>query len=602
MSLKDIEFTIFNGREAHLSLKKTLVAIALGEAEADQYIQGGRVLNVYTGELLKENIALFQDRIAYIGPSSKMVGARTKVWEADQLVLVPGYMDPHAHTDLYYNPASFSEEVVRTGTTSVFSDMHDLANALGLSGILQVLQDAPAYPLTYYFGVPSSSPPIPRFEGKELYRIGDVFNLLKRPEALGLSEMTAFTRILKGDRRLLAILNKAREWKKTVEGHTTGVSHDKLNALVNAGLTSCHEAVSAADVKKRLRLGLSVMCRGGSIRNDLPVLVEAIKEVAGYDSSRIMLTPDGLFPEDMVRVGYMNEVLREVMQLGLDPIKALQMATINPARYFRLDLEQGALAPGRRADILMLPDLADPSPVSVIAKGKWVLREKRTVFSALPPFPEGTYERPFPTPDFQPDFFRFKAPDQNPLPVMTIVDKTITRRSDRQIQDGQGRVEARLGEDLAKIALIPRKRGPVGLGLVSGFGARLGAIASSISHETHNLLVLGFNDQDMAMAVNQVVAMKGGIVIIRNGKLLSKLALPVGGIMSAHKVPRLAGEMERMNRTLHELGSPLEKPLWTLGFLTFTSLIEMRLTVSGVYEVKTGKILYNGFQGWPSYR
>lgn len=582
-----------------LYLQRTLVAIALGEAEAEQYIRGGRILNIYTGELIEENMALFHDRIAYVGPSTKMVGTRTKIWEARELLLVPGYMDPHAHTDLYYNPAAFSEEVVKTGTTSIFSDMHDLANSLGLSGILRVLQDAPAYPLTYYFGVPSSSPPFPQFEGKELFRIRDVFRLLKRPEALGLSEMTAFARILKGDQRLLSILDKARGWGKTVEGHTTGVSHDKLNALVNAGLTSCHEAVSAEDIKKRLRLGLSVMCRGGSIRNDLPVLVEAIKEVAVYDSSRIMLTPDGLFPEDMVRVGYMNGVLRQVIALGVDPIRAFQMATINPARYFGLDREQGALVPGRRADILMLGDLADPSPISVMAKGKWLFREGRPVSSSLPPFPKGTYERPFPPPDFKDDFFRFRVTDQKPLPVITIVDKTLTRRVDRLVQDVQGGVVADPREDLAKIALIPRKGRQVGLGLVSGFGARLGAIASSISHETHNLMVLGFDDHDMARAVNRVLAMKGGVAIIKNGRLLAKLALPIGGIMSAHKVPRLAEELEQMNRVLQELGCPLEKPLWTLGFLTFTSLIELRLTVSGVYEVKTGKILYNGFQGWP---
>jgi adenine deaminase len=583
-------------KEKSFDLRKSLIEISLGEKAAGQFIKGGRVLNVYTGELLKENIAVFEDRIAYVGPSEKMIGKKTRVWEAHGKILVPGYMDPHAHTDLFYNPAAFSDQVVQTGTTSVFSDMHDLANALGFSGIRQVLKDAPRYPITYYFGVPSSSPPFPRFEGKEVFTVSEVLRLLKRPEALGLSELTAFIRILEKDPRLLKILNAAREMGKTVEGHTTGVSHEKLNALINAGLTSCHEAISDEDVKKRLRLGLYVMCRGGSIRNDLPRLMMAVRELSEYDTSRIMLTPDGLFPGEMTRFGYLDYVLKQVIQLGIDPVRAFQMVTINPARYFKLDQEQGALSPGRRADILFLSDLSEPTPVSVISKGRWVVREGRRIIPGLPSFPPGTYDHPFSLPRLHPDFFRFQVPDQKPIPVMTIRDKTLTRRADRLVQDSLGFVRADPEEDLAKIALIPRRGGRAGMGLVCGFGARIGAIASSIAHETHSLMVLGFNDQDMALAVNQVIKMKGGIVVVKKGKILSRLSLPIGGIMSSLKVPRLAEELERIRSRLKGLGCSLEDPLWTLGFLSFTSLIELRITFSGVYEVKTGKILYNGWK------
>jgi adenine deaminase len=577
-------------------LRQALIAIALGQRKADQYIRGGLLLNVYTGERLKVNMALYRDRIAYIGLSEKMIGPKTRLWEAEGKILAPGYMDPHAHTDLYYNPATFSEEVVQTGTTAVFSDMHDLANALGFSGILQVLKEAPSYPLTYYFGVPSSSPPFPRIEGKELFNPGDILRLLKRPEALGLSEVTAFVRLLKGDRRLLQILVKAAQLGKTAEGHTTGVSHDKLNALVGAGLTSCHESITGEDVKKRLRLGLHVMCRGGSIRNDLPELIKAVRQLSVYDSSRIMLTPDGLFPGDMLRSGYMDSVLRQVIQLGLDPVRAYQMVTINPARYFRLDREQGALAPGRRADILMLPDLTDPRPISVISKGRWIRREGRPILPSLDRFPAGTYDRPLPPARFRPEFFSFKTCGRNSFPVITIVDKTLTRRVDRRIREEDGLLQTEPGEDLAKIALIPRQGKQAGLGLVSGFGAGLGAIASSIAHETHSLMVMGFNDRDMALAANRVIKMAGGIVVVKEGKILSRLLLPIGGVMSTHKIPQLAGELEKITSILKELGCPLKDPLWTLGFLSFTSLIDLRITFSGIYEVKTGRILYNGFE------
>ncbi|MCJ7833196.1 MAG: amidohydrolase family protein, partial [Deltaproteobacteria bacterium] len=399
-----------NQKEKALHLRKTLIEIALGEQEADHYFKGGTVLNVYTGELLKENIAIYADRIAYVGLSEKMIGKKTRVREVQGKILVPGYMDPHAHTDLYYNPAAFSDQVVQTGTTAVFSDMHDLANALGLSGVLQVLKDAPRYPITFYMAVPSSSPPVPNIEGKELYSLPNIRRLLKKSETLGLSEMTAFVRILKKEPRLLKTMLLAGELGKTIEGHTTGVSHDKLNALIDAGLTSCHEAITAEDVKKRLRLGLYVMCRGGSIRNDLPDLMEAVRDLSDYDTSRIMLTPDGLFPGEMARFGYLDYVIRQVIQLGINPVKAYQMVTVNPARYFKLDREQGAISPGRRADILFLSDLLEPRPVSVMSKGKWILQEGHRVYPSPPSFPSGTYDHPFLLSRVGPEFFRFQVP------------------------------------------------------------------------------------------------------------------------------------------------------------------------------------------------
>lgn len=575
--------------------RKAWIEVSLGERPADQYLRGGKVLNVFSGELLKENIALYGDRIIYVGTSEKMIGKKTRLYDLEGKILVPGYMDPHAHTDLYYNPATFSEEVVKTGTTSVFSDMHDLANALGWSGVLQVLKDSPAYPLTYYLAVPSSSPPVPRFEGREVFSLKEVSALLRHPMVLGLSEMTAFVRILNKEPRVLKMLALARSIGKTVEGHTTGVSHDKLNALIDAGLTSCHEAISAEDLKKRLRLGLYVLCRGGSIRNDLEALMEAVRGLQAFDTSRILLTPDGLFPGEMSLCGYMDHVLKQVIALGIEPVRAYQMATVNPARYFRLDQEQGALAPGRRADILVLERLEDPKPVSIMTKGKWIFREGRKKFPALPSFPAGLYDRPFRLRPLMPEDFRFRAGLKDPLPIITITGKTLTRRVDKTVQDPTGIIRADIPRDLAKLALIPRQGGKGGMGLVTGFGARIGAVASSIAHETHSLLVLGYNDEDMAAAVNEVVGMRGGIVVMRQGMALARLPLPIGGIMSSWKVSRLAKGMAQMTAVLKKAGCPLEDPLWTLGFLSFTSLIELRITFSGVYEVKTGRILYNGF-------
>ena len=582
--------------DQEVAVKKGLIEVALGERPAQQVFRGGQVLNVYTGETIEETVALFQDRIAYVGPSEKTIGRKTKVWEARGRVLVPGYMDPHCHPDLYCNPAVFSDLAVQTGTTTVFADMHDLSNALGLGGILQVMKDAPRYPLTYYLGVPSSAPPFPHFEGGEKFSLADLRRLLKRPEALGLSEVTAFVRILQKDPRMLKLLISARRLGKTAEGHTIGVSHEKLNALIGAGLTSCHESLTAGDVLKRLRLGLYVMLRGGSIRNDLPELCRAVRRLAPYDTSRIMLTPDSLFPEEMARSGYLDHLLQQVLDLGVEPVKAYQMVTLNPARYFGLEQEQGAIAPGRRADILLLNDLKDPHPVGVMAKGKWAKKEGKRIAAQAPPFPPGAYDHPFHLSLIEPEFFHFQVPHLDPLPVIKIDDRTVTRRVDRKVQDRTGTVRADPHEDLAKVALIQRQGKQAALGLATGFGARLGAISSTMAHETHNILVLGFDDRDMALAVNEVVKMGGGLVIVSRGKVLGRMGLPVGGLMSTRPVPVLAREMARFVRVLRELGSTLEDPILTLSFLSFTSLIELRITLSGIYEVKTGKILYNAIR------
>ena len=582
--------------DQEVAFKKGLIEVALGERPAQQVFRGGRVLNVYTGEIIEETVALFQDRIAYVGLSEKTIGRKTKVWEAQGRVLVPGYMDPHCHPDLYCNPAAFSDLAVQTGTTTVFADMHDLSNALGLGGILQVLKDAPRYPLTYYLGVPSSAPPFPQFEGGENFSLADLRRLLKRPEALGLSEVTAFIRILQKDPRMLKLLISARRLGKTAEGHTIGVNQEKLNALIGAGLTSCHESLTAGDVLKRLRLGLHVMLRGGSIRNDLPELCRAVRRLAPYDTSRIMLTPDSLFPEEMARSGYLDHLLRLVLDQGVEPVKAYQMVTLNPARYFGLEQEQGAIAPGRRADILLLNDLRDPRPVGVMAKGKWVQREGKRIAAPAPPFPPGAYDHPFRLPPIESDFFHFQVPHQDPLPVIKMDDRTVTRRVDRKVQDRTGTVRAHPPEDLAKVALIQRQGKQAALGLVTGFGARLGAISSTMAHETHNILVLGFDDRDMARAVNEVVKMGGGLVIVSRGKVLGRLGLPVGGLMSDKPVPALAREMMRFVQVLRGLGCTLEDPILTLSFLSFTSLIELRITLSGIYEVKTGKMLYNAIR------
>jgi adenine deaminase len=573
---------------------KRLIEVASGRRAADYYLANGRVINVYSGEILEGNVATSGERIAYVGASDTMVGSGTKILDVKGNYLVPGYFDPHAHADLLFNPATFSDQVVVTGTTAVFADNHDLANALGLKGLRKVLRDSKSYPLKFLMGIPAVSPPFPDIEGKDFYPLGDLSGLLKNEAALAVSEITPFVRLARGDRRLLSKITLARNAGRRVEGHTVGASYDKLNAIIDGGITSCHESIRPEDVLNRVRLGLYVMLRHGSIRSDLKSLSRALKESQRIGSNRLMLATDGVFAEDMVNRGYMDYVVSEAIKYGIEPIEAVRMATLNPATYFGLDWDLGGIAPSRFADISVVKDLRRPTPRLVLERGRIVAREGRLTVDPSSPPPIGLGDRPFKLGKIDERLFRVPSGRRTMVrvPVIHIVDKTVTERKDVELTVRDSSIQADPSRDILKIVLIRRDGKRRGCGFLSGFGAKIGGIASSIAHETHNLMMIGLNDQDMAMALDRVVKIKGGIVLVHRGRIVHELPLPIGGIMSPLPVRELAGEVEKLKRVFRDFGCPLEDPIWTMGFLSFTSIVEVRITLSGVYDVKRGKVIF----------
>jgi adenine deaminase len=291
---------------------KRLIEVACGRRAADYYVANGRIVNVYSGEVIGGNVAISGERIAYVGPSDTMVGLGTKVVDVGGDYLIPGFFDPHTHADLLFNPASFSDQVVVTGTTTVFADNHDLANSLGLKGLRRIIRDSRSYPLKFYVGLPAASPPFPALEEEDFYPLRDLHGLLEDDRALAISEITP--------RRLLSKITLARNAGKRVEGHTVGASYDKLNAIIDGGVTSCHESIKPEDVLSRVRLGLYVMLRHGSIRGDLQYLSKALREFRGTSSSRVMLATDGVFAEDLVSRGYMDYSVSEAIKYGIEPV------------------------------------------------------------------------------------------------------------------------------------------------------------------------------------------------------------------------------------------------------------------------------------------
>jgi len=561
--------------------------------QADYCFTDGRVVNVYTGEILKDSVAVAGERIVYVGPSPQLIGPETEIIDVAGDYLIPGFFDAHAHADLFYNPISYSQSVLARGTTAFFNDGHDLAATLGRKAFLDLMARLEASPLSVFTGVPAASPPHPGLEGGELWSKADLAAALGKPQVLAISEVTPFVRLLAGDPELVDKLKLARSQGCLIEGHTTGASQDKLNQLALAGLTSCHESLTAADVLARLRLGYGVMLRHGSIRRDLSRLMPAVRQVEGYDLSRLMLVSDGIFADHLLSWGNMDWVVAEAVGLGLEPVRAIQMATLNPARYFRLDHLLGAIAPGRLAHLLIVPDLARPTPRLVMAKGTVAAREGRLTDRSWPTLAPDLGHRPFTLTPPPAEAFRVPAGPVT-VPVIEIVDLTVTRRRDTPlpIRDVFYQAEG----DVLALVFFSRDGSLVGRGFVGGFieGTEpgLGGLASTVAHETHGLLVAGQNEADMALAASLALKMGGGIVLVHDGRVRTTLPLPLGGICSLAPIPALAGEIQAFHQALAQLGCSLSYPLWTFVFLSFTSVLGPRITDQGVYPVKTRQIIF----------
>jgi len=569
---------------------KALVAVASADRAPDIVIKGGEIFDVFTGEVFSGDLWICGNWIAYVGEKEAKAGEGTTVVDASGLVAVPGYIDAHGHADIFYNPATFSDVAVTKGTTTVFSDSHDLMSCLGPKGFVEVLRKARYFNIKYLWGVPATYPPYPEVEGGEMFSIYDIWDLFSRhPECASVSEVSSYLRIMRNEDEILERMLLARSLGKNVEGHTLGASYDRLNALVAAGITSCHESIRPADLKNRIRLGLYTMVRHSSIRTDLEELGPAINALP---NDSIILVSDGIFADDLMFRGYMDHIVGEAIRFGVEPRHAIRMATINPARYFKVDSEVGSLTPGRVADVLLLESLDKPMPVKVFERGTLAAEAGTLTRRPSPELEVGIEFYPYAFSSVEAAEFVVERPGVETVPVIDIVDRTVTRRMDVALPRDGGIILPDRKGDVRKIMYSRREQKKWGQGFLHGFGAACGGIASTVAHETHGLLVHGFDDDDMALAVNTVLAMKGGIAIVDAGKVLHALRLPIGAIMSRVSLPELDRALRKLVDLLHSLGNSLEDPLWTMGFLPFTSIVELRITVSGTYDVRKGSIVF----------
>ncbi len=576
---------------------KTLISISCGKAKSDMYLKNCRIVNVLTGEILSgRGVAIGDDRIAYVGPNVDMIGDNTEVIDCNNSYIIPGYVDAHCHMDFLYNPHAFASHVLAMGTTTLLSELTELG-ALSAQGLNYLLQATDGLPLKCYFSIPSTIPPFPELEGVDFFDLSVMETFKDNPRVLALGEITSWPRVTSLDEKIIEKIDFANKNGLLIEGHLTGCKHYEINAMAAAGITSCHESITAGEAKEKLELGLYVMLRHGSVRSDMEEMSRLITDNPHLNMSRVILDLDWLSPEDMAEYGYMNYLIKSAVACGVNPVLAIQMVTINPATYLGLDREVGSIAPGRKADILILENLEEGLPYKVIADGRLVAERSR--ICAKVPFPKHLYGDlhliNWPSKRYVAEDFLLLAPDRSAeainFPVIKVVNKAITKRMDRLIRVENGVVKTHQEKGIIKLSLV-RPDGGITSGLVHGFGDTIGGFASSLGVYNNKIIILGNNDHDMAAAINRMLDLEGGIVLVKDSRIISEVPLPIAGIQSKEDVATLASQMKKMRTHLTEFGCFLEDPFYTIHFFTMSGLPYLRILPRGILDVVRKEIIF----------
>lgn len=572
--------------------KSRLIAVAKGEEPATVYLEGGELINVYSGEILPANVALCGDRIAYVGTDRSMVGPETTVLDVRGRTLVPGYLEPHAHPWVLYNPLSLWEQVVPLGTTTIMCDNLFSFLLTDPAGYRRFMEDFNRLGTGVWWMIRSLSQSFYPGEA-ERFSLPVLEQALSAGRVASACEITRWPEIYAGREQILEKIAFFESRGLPVDGHTAGCSYERLNALAAAGLCSCHEAITAGQVLDRLRLGLTVMLRHSSLRPDLLELLGPLKDRA-LNTSRILLTTDGPAPTFIAEHGCVDYLISLALEQGIDPVTAYQMGTLNGARYFGMESEVGGIAPGRKAHLNVLSSPREPRPVMVLYDGRVAARGGIPV-SELAAFPWGNYRfasltRP-PSGLLTAELFGVPATgERSGFPVMDLVSAVITRRVDIRLPQAGGIVQPEGESGLGQIALLSREWDWISSGIIRGFAGSLDGLASSYNTAAH-LLVVGRNRRSMALALNRVAERGGGIALADGDRVVFELPLDIGGFMSTQPLSWCAGQLKTLLALLRERGYPYHDILYTLLFLVCDFLPELRLTRSGLYDVKNGRVL-----------
>lgn len=559
-----------------------LIQVARARGPADLVLRNGRVVNVFTSAIERGSVAIFQDLIAGVGDYR----GREEVDLRGQYLL-PGLMDGHLHLESSMVQVSeFAKAVVPKGTTAVFIDPHEISNVLGLAGIEYILEASQKIPLDVFVMLPSCVPASDLGTSGARLEAEDLKKMMGRPRVLGLGEVMNFPGVLQGDPAVLAKIRLAGG--KVIDGHSPGLAGPDLCAYVACGIESDHESISLEEAAEKLRLGMRVMIREGSAAKNLSALLPVAN---GDNFRRCMFATDDRNPVDLLDEGHIDFLIKKAIREGMEPIRAVQLATINVAEHFGLK-GRGAIAPGFKADLVVVDSLEDFNVKLVFKDGKLVARDGKLLVKPRE-FKDPKMFKTFKVKDLGIEDFQMKAHGPQRSVIGLIPGQIYTKFLKEPVRIEDGLVVSDPKHDILKVAVIERHKatGNIGLGLVKGFGLKRGAIGSSVSHDCHNIVVLGTNDQDMLAVSRKIVEMSGGLAIGSEGKILGSLALPIAGLMSDRPLNYVKERLEDLEKIAYSLGTKVANPFMVLSFLALEVIPELKITDRGLVDVKKFRLI-----------
>lgn len=564
--------------DRQLVAKQRIIAVAAGREKADLVLKNAKYLNVFSNEFLSGDIAVANGLIAGVGKYD----GKTEIDVSGKLVL-PGFIDAHIHLESsMVTPAEFAKAVVAHGTTTVITDPHEITNVMGIDGVEYMIQASQNLPIDVHFMMPSCVPATEIDESGAELDCKDIDLYLDNKKVLGLAEMMNYVGVINGDKNVLSKIVTSQAHHKKIDGHAPELSGNDLNAYIAAGVYSDHECSTFENALEKLRKGQFIMIREGTAAHNLKALMPLLTQ---QYYSRCMFATDDKHPSDLLYGGHIDYIVKQALKNGADPIVALKTATHHAARYFLLN-NKGAIASGYLADIVVVNNLEDFNVETVFKRGKLVFDGEVKDFSA-PTVDEKLAEKCFDTfhlDSVTPSSFKVDGK----LGLIGLVGGELLTRN----LGTADKVDVE--NDILKIACIERHKGThhIGVGYVKGYSLKSGAVATSVAHDSHNIITVGCNDDDIAVAVNAIKDNKGGIAVVENGKIKALLELPIAGLMSDEPLTTVNEKLENAKLSAYELGADKSiDPFMTLSFLSLPVIPSLRITTKGVFDAENWKML-----------
>lgn len=577
---------------------KALADVAQGRKPADVVITHAKLVNVCTAEVIDDvDVAIACGRIAYVGHAEHCIGESTCSIDAAGSYLAPGFLDGHIHVESsMIGVSEYARAVVPHGTVGIYLDPHEICNVLGLDGVKLMVEDSKRTPLKAMVTTPSCVPAVPGFEDTGAF-IGpdEISETMSWDSVVGLGEMMNFAGIVNAADEAHDKVDAVLAAGKTVTGHYSIPETDRgLNAYVASGIRCCHESARPEDALAKMRLGMYAQFRYGSAGQDLPALAKAIT-AHEIDTRFACLVSDDTHPHTLVSEGHLDYILRVAVDCGIDPITAIQMVTINTAQCFQMDGDLGSIAPGKCADMVFLDDLRSFHVTRVMIDGVIAAENGKPVFDFEPfAYPEWATHSVHVRGKITPESLRVALPDgalaDKPSVLTRVIEvipgKVGTFERHVQLPVANGAIQPDLAQDVLKTFVFERhhETGAFGCGFVKGFGIDRGAMASTVAHDAHNLLVIGTNDKDMAFAANVLIACGGGQVVVDGGKITALVELPIAGLMDALSADEMSRKAHALERAWEKIGCVMPSPFMTMAFIPLACLPELRLTNRGLVD------------------